>query len=476
MILMGTLRAALAVTACAGVVLCILQSVMAQEPPRSPVSIIPAALPVSPAESIPDTGKAQYTGTGSCSAVACHGGVGRKECADGNGGEIWRSEYTVWITDDPHSRAYSVLFNDTAKTIARNMAGGGKMIEAWQDVRCLACHSLPRSEAEFATTEKFNADGVGCESCHGPAGNWLNEHTTASWKLLDPATKEQSYQFRNTKNLVSRTETCLGCHLGKRGDADLVDRDMNHDMVAAGHPRLNFEMAAFSDLHPNHWCEKPKQWNETGTATDASFRNAWLWATGKLVTAAAGLELSAARADSKIAPWPEFSETNCYSCHQALTADPVRLKKPGELPGRPAWGTWFLTGLDSLTSEKPELTTELDGNFRKLMQSPLPPRARATESCRLLAKSLRDLAIERNNRGLIDAEMQLIITRALNQPIDPLPKAWDKDAQIFLTLSAMARTHRGKNLSPALSRQIDLLKSRLQSQSEVAPAQNNSNK
>jgi hypothetical protein len=65
MILMGTLRAALAVTACAGVVLCILQSVMAQEPPRSPVSIIPAALPVSPAESIPDTGKAQYTGTGS---------------------------------------------------------------------------------------------------------------------------------------------------------------------------------------------------------------------------------------------------------------------------------------------------------------------------------------------------------------------------------------------------------------------------
>ncbi|MFM7131948.1 MAG: multiheme c-type cytochrome [bacterium] len=473
---MGTLRAALATTASAAVALCILQSVLAQEPPHSPVSIIPAALPNAPAEPIAAAGKARYTGTGSCSAVACHGGVGRKDCADGNGGEIWRSEYTVWITDDPHSRAFSVLFNDTAKTIARNMAGGGKMTEAWQDVRCLACHSLPRSEAEFAATEKFNADGVGCESCHGPAGNWLNEHTTASWKLLDPATKEQNYQFRNTKNLVSRTETCLGCHLGKRSDADLVDRDMNHDMVAAGHPRLNFEMAAFSDLHPNHWCEKPQQWNETQSATDASFRNAWLWATGKLVTAAAGLELSAARADTKTAPWPEFSETNCYSCHQALTADPVRLKKPGELPGRPVWGTWFLSDLDPLTTEKPGLKTELDSSFRKLMQSPLPSRGKATESCRTLAKSLRSLAIERNNQGLTDSEMQLIITKALNQPIDPLPKAWDTDAQNFLALSAMARTHRGKNLSPSLSRQIDLLKSRLQTQPEVAPAQNHSNK
>jgi hypothetical protein len=460
----------------AGVAVGLLQSLLAQDVPTTrSATLLPALSPDQPASVIETNtpqARSRFTGTGSCSAVACHGGVGRKDCATGSDGEIWRSEYTVWITDDPHSRAYSVLFNDTARTIARNMAGGGKVIDAWQDKRCLACHSLPRSEREFAETARFNADGVGCESCHGPAANWLGEHTTTSWKLLDAHTKEQNYQFRNTKNLVSRTETCLGCHLGKRGDGDLVDRDMNHDMVAAGHPRLNFEMAAFSDLHPNHWCEKPQQWSEAPqqAEADASFRNAWLWATGKLVTAASGLEMAAARAESRNTPWPEFSETNCYSCHQPLTADPVRIKKTGELPGRPAWGTWFLDGVESLIPENPQgtaLKTKLSGEFTRLMQSPLPSREKTSAECRAIAGELRKMAVERNHRGFGEAEIRGVISRGLSQNVDTKPKAWDTDAQNFLALSAMARTHGRKMATPEVIGKIDLLRARLNQQAEA---------
>src|SRR5580704_8317979 len=109
----------------------------------------------------------KYTGPGSCASPACHGGVQpRSETS------VQQNEYSIWVVKDKHARAFAVLSNDVAKRIARIM----DLKAADQEPRCLGCHALNVPDAERART--FDAtDGVSCESCHGPASNWLGKHT-----------------------------------------------------------------------------------------------------------------------------------------------------------------------------------------------------------------------------------------------------------------------------------------------------------
>ena len=470
---MGSLRASGIASVLGIVILSIMASLLGQETDSSRRGqTLPPALtePSTPARTnLPKTSGnlRTFQGTGSCSAIACHGGVGRQNCGDQPSSEIWRSEYTVWMTDDPHSRSFSILYDDLATKIATNLAQGGPVVPAYQDLRCLSCHTLPRSEPEFEVTSQLNPDGVGCESCHGPASDWISQHTTSNWRTLDSRTKQRDYQFWDTKNLLQRTQICSGCHVGNRNDSNLADRDMNHDMIAAGHPRLAFEMASYSDLHANHWCEKPARWSENirTPAPSASERRAWLWATGRLATASAALELSAARAESQAAPWPEFSETNCYSCHQELTPELAALKKPGQRLGRPAWGTWYFSGIEPLVRPNPMEQgglVELFGNYGKLMQSPVANRPKMALESRQIGQKLRDLADQRNQTGLSPNEIKQILDQQIHNSTDPAPKAWDEEAQRYLTLSSLARSHGKQWMSPQVLRELDMLKIRLQ--------------
>ena len=107
-----------------------------------------------------------------------------------------------------------------------------------KDARCLACHAID-STKEPETRDQILAEGVGCGGCHGPADKWIGQHYTAEWKALSNREKWEKYGFVPTKNLVARTLNCASCHVGDAG------RDMNHDFIAAGHPRLAFEAARF---------------------------------------------------------------------------------------------------------------------------------------------------------------------------------------------------------------------------------------
>ena len=53
--------------------------------------------------------------------------------------------------------------------------------------------------------------------------------------------------MRPTKDLLARGQACAECHVGK-GTADV-----NHDLIAAGHPRLNFEYGSQLAKLPKHW-------------------------------------------------------------------------------------------------------------------------------------------------------------------------------------------------------------------------------
>ncbi len=293
-------------------------------------------------------------GAGSCAARACHGSTEQ----DFTFQERYRSSHTTWILRDKHSRASEVLHNSRSKAIAARL---GLAEEAHRADRCLACHAasttaLPADRPELAL--QVRSDGVSCEACHGAAERWLEPHLAFDWKRKPSAEKQDKYGMHSLDTLSARAESCVGCHVGAEADSTrgLPLRDMNHEMIAAGHPRLSFEFLAYLDQMPKHWNEKLPPENYRAEA----------WLVGQLTTARASCELTASRAkrtqkDPQSTAWPEFSEYNCYSCHFQLAPEPS-WRSSGKASadiGLPEWGSWIRPRLQDLSSS-PAKRTDLD--------------------------------------------------------------------------------------------------------------------
>src|SRR5262249_35271714 len=190
------------------------------------VSRTPATAPVG------ERGLA-FQGVASCASTACHHAGGVLGTA--------RSEYTTWATHDPHARAYALLFDEPARQIVKNLEGANAK-PANVNLLCLNCHVQPGLEAVPGEggrqTGLVLADGVGCESCHGAAEKWLPLHYQPDWRSKTPGQKA-ALGFRHTKELAVRAQTCVACHVGGE------HAEVNHRLIAAGHPRLRFEYAAY---------------------------------------------------------------------------------------------------------------------------------------------------------------------------------------------------------------------------------------
>jgi hypothetical protein len=206
---------------------------------------------------------------------------------------------------DKHSLAYAKLTEARGKRIAEIL----KIQDAAADKRCAVCHVV-------GSPEKSLSDGVACEACHGPAGDWLGTH-------IQPNSHTDSVGkgMTDTKNLEVRAHLCLSCHLGAG------DRMVEHDLIAAGHPDLAFELESFTFAQPSHHRE-PKP------AADITLPGVRAWAVGQAVALGDGMRLLALHAGKG---WPEFSDLECYQCHHDLSADSWRIqrgygnRKPGSL-------------------------------------------------------------------------------------------------------------------------------------------------
>jgi Cytochrome c554 and c-prime len=266
----------------------------------------------------PQSEAGKYTGPGSCSSTSCHGSV--KPRADSR---IFQNEYSIWVVKDKHAKAYDALTGEVGERMGR-ILGIGKSEQAAQ---CLACHALDVPAEQRARTFELS-EGVTCESCHGPASAWLGPHTTRGW------THEQSVAagMYDTRNLVRRTEKCLSCHLGTQ------EKSVDHEMIAAGHPDLYFELDSFSAVMPRHW-KTPRESAPGVPASNDPWSGVREWGTGQSVELRASMERIAWRAKGK--NWPEYSELQCFSCHHALTAPEQSWRQqrgyPGRRPGDPPW-------------------------------------------------------------------------------------------------------------------------------------------
>ncbi len=379
------------------------------------------------------SGNTPIRGAASCAAATCHGGP-----LPGNASPVAPrgSEYSLWLSRDPHSRSWRTLCSNESLVILEKLRiiRSGKLADIAGFQNCLACHNttglgtatVMSAAANNATRENTLrpeiSEGVGCEACHGPAESWYHEHfrpsfrsSAASSAITGNHTEFPGNRvdgFVDLKSILKRAQRCASCHVGD------ADRDMNHDLIAAGHPILNFEFASYHEALPKHWREK------TDTARD---RRAKLWLAGQFAMAQAELNLTLARAEQSHAAsvWPELSVFQCSDCHQALTSaitkpmpnantslfdstsllgtlakDPprtaVQLRDSGNLNPR----RWNLAGMESIFQAAPgrdaeELREQLASLENKLVTYGLRPdrtsRTTIATRTRSLAENLLNL-------------------------------------------------------------------------------------
>jgi len=123
-----------------------------------------------------------------CNEDSAFGYTGAKKCKLCHNKESTGSQYKIWQASR-HSRAYETLSTPKAAEFAAERGIKGSPQEAPE---CLKCHATAfgLTEEELAASKITLEEGVGCESCHGPASGYASRTTMK--KLyegeMDPAT------------------------------------------------------------------------------------------------------------------------------------------------------------------------------------------------------------------------------------------------------------------------------------------------
>lgn len=257
---------------------------------------------------------ARYEGVATCARSTCHGR------AEGNGEVVRQDEIATWQEPSSvagaHSRAFAVLASPRGKQIATSLGLGA----ATSAPACLGCHATYEPQAPKGARFQVS-DGVGCESCHGPSSGWLAVH------YAKPATHASNVRAGLTPltNPQVRARVCLDCHYGSTNTGQFV----THAMMAAGHPRVSFELDLFSALQQHH--------DEDGdyAARKGRSDNVRLWAVGQAEAVVRATDLFARPGFGTEGIFPQYYFYDCHSCHRPIGDGPQRRLTFETNPGRP---------------------------------------------------------------------------------------------------------------------------------------------
>jgi len=233
----------------------------------------------------------KHLGVASCASSVCHGKISAQ-----SGRDVGLNEHFIWLNKDSHSRAFRDLATDRSHSIAANLG----LPNATTAKICLDCHSDNVPTA--LRGEKFQlTEGVGCEACHGGAGKWIQTHTQKSMTHNEKVTSG----LYPTELPLRRAELCLSCHMGTR------DKFANHMIIGAGHPRLRFELEAFTVLQPPHFQVDADYVRRKGRIDRMN-----LWVAGQMQNARRYLELVQAGLLNSGALPLDFALYDCFGCHR----------------------------------------------------------------------------------------------------------------------------------------------------------------
>ena len=256
-----------------------------------------------------------HEGVFGCYGSTCHS---RQEAT---GIVVRQNEILSWQDDTSttgaHYRAYRTLLTKRSEAIVKRLGIG----PAPSAPECLSCHTDGIEKKRRG--KKFHIeDGVSCESCHGGAGDWLARHYTQNSDHADNIA-HGLYPLEDAK---TRANICLSCHMGSDADGQFV----NHRLMAAGHPRISFELDLFTTLQSHHEQDydymnrKPVQ---TGVR---------IWAVGQAMSLKRQLSLFQNPKLNHDGIFPELVFFDCLACHRTISDDPDWRPNAARNPGRPS--------------------------------------------------------------------------------------------------------------------------------------------
>lgn len=245
------------------------------------------------AQTLPDKSRDRTLGVVNCASSLCHGSI-----AAWNGSPVSQNEYVVWSRLDKHARAYNLLLNEKSRRIAANLA---LPQPAHQSKICLDCHA--HNPATPAAPAHKQTDGITCEACHGPAERWIAPHTAP----------DASHRGNIANGLypsdqpLARAKLCLSCHFGT------ADKYVTHRIMAAGHPRMSFEMETFTNLQPAHFKVDTDYLQRKGGVDGVR-----IWAIGQAVAVATQIDILLDPKRGRDGAFPELTLFDCHACHHPM--------------------------------------------------------------------------------------------------------------------------------------------------------------
>jgi hypothetical protein len=246
--------------------------------------------------------------------------------------------------------------------------------------------------------------------------------------------------MNDLSDLSIRARICAGCHVGSPPITDedgkgMPARDVNHDLIAAGHPRLAFELSSYQANMPPHWRPSGER-RGVGPPVAKEVAEDRIWSIGQLESARAALELLAHRAAHRDRPWPEFAEYDCFACHHNLNEPSWRqaFRPVGRRPGSLPWGSWYLGLTGPLLAAD---STALDA-LERAMQKPHPDRTAVSVLAREAADELAKFKLPD------DILSRPWIEQMLREEPMPIARSWDTAEQLYLALHVFNTSGKGR--------------------------------
>jgi hypothetical protein len=272
-------------------------------------SLFPLGISVSSADtndSPPPSPTTQFLGVSSCASSHCHGSAKPRSSTP-----VLQNEFFTWYKRDNHSKAYRSLLTAEAIAIASHLDIGAPE-KAHQCLQCHATNAPKEMQGERFTT----SDGVGCESCHGAAGNWIKSHVE---KGTDHA-RNVSHGLRDIVPPAARVSLCISCH------APTSENGLTHKLYGAGHPRIEFEIDSYESVMPRHWRQDDDYRERKSPANRVQ-----TWLIGQVILAE-----NFTHRQNQAHLNRDFSHYQCYSCHHDFSKKQFLWRnyhgKPGEPP------------------------------------------------------------------------------------------------------------------------------------------------
>lgn len=247
-----------------------------------------------------------HSGVASCAGSTCHG----RSAADG--AVVRQDELLRWQEESSpsgaHSRAWRVVQEPRGQAIARRMG----LDAAGLQRECAGCHASPGATRV--------SDGVDCEACHGKASGWLSTHYTVGASHG----RNVAQGMTDLVNPRVKAQVCLDCHFSGNAKGQFIA----HRIMAAGHPRISFELDLFTTLQQHH--DEDADYVQRKGGKSNSMR---MWAVGQAEAVKRSLELFSQPARAVDGLFPEFTFYDCHSCHRRIydndDGDITAVRNPG---------------------------------------------------------------------------------------------------------------------------------------------------